>query len=171
MLITIFSVGSYFLHQLYLKSYKKEFKSYIQTHKEQSAFSTITITPSELYTNSANIIWEDEFKEVVYKGVLYDVVNAKGKGLTVELTVVSDHQEMKLKKEFASFYDVNSSEKTKGPFDLLKNFMALKYLAANSDFCFDNCVFSLDNLASFKSIQINSPVINLDTPPPKFFAI
>lgn len=170
-LITIFSVGSYFLHQLYLKNYKKEFNACISKYKEQSAFSTITITPSELYTNSANIIWEDEYKEVVYKGVLYDVVNVKGKGLTVELTAVSDHQEMKLKNEFASLYDVNSTERTKGPFDLLKNFMALKYLAANSDFGFCNCVFSLDNLASFKSIQINSPVINLDTPPPQFFAI
>ena len=79
--------------------------------------------------------------------------------------------EMELKKEFASLFDVSSNQKTKGPFDLLKNFMALKYLAANSDFCFNNCVFSLDNLASFKSIQINSPVINLDTPPPQFFAI
>jgi hypothetical protein len=170
-LITVFSVGSYFLHQLYLKSYKKEFKAYISKYKQRSAFSTITINPSELYINSANIIWEDEYKEVIYNGVLYDVVSVKGKGLTIVLTVVSDHQEMELKKEFASLFDVSSNQKTKGPFDLLKNFMALKYLAANSDFCFNNCVFSLDNLASFKSIQINSPVINLDTPPPQFFAI
>lgn len=170
-LITVFSVGSYFLHQVYLKSYKKEFKAYISKHKEQSAFSTITINPSELYINSDKIVWEDEYKEVVYKGVLYDVVSIKGKGLKVELTVVSDHQEMELKKEFASLYDVSSNEKTKGPFDLLKTFFALKYLAANSDFSFSNCVFSLDNLASFKNTQINSPVINLDTPPPQFFAV
>jgi hypothetical protein len=78
---------------------------------------------------------------------------------------------MELKKEFASLFDVSSNEKTKSPFELLKNFMALKYLATNSDFSFSNCVFSLDNLASFKNTQINSPVINLDTPPPQFFAI
>ncbi len=170
-LITVFSAGSYFLHQLYLKSYKKEFKAYISKHKKQSAFSTITIHPSELYVNSKTITWEDENKEVVFKGILYDVVKVNGKGLTVELIVVSDHQEMELKKEFASLFDISSNEKTKSPFELLKNFMALKYLATNSDFSFSNCVFSLDNLASFKNTQINSPVINLDTPPPQFFAI
>ena len=72
-LITVFSAGSYFLHQLYLKSYKKDFKAYISKYKEQSAFSTITINPSELYANSKTITWEDEFKEVIYNGVLYDV--------------------------------------------------------------------------------------------------
>ena len=170
-LITVFSVGSYLLHQLYLKNYKKEFKSYIKTHKEQSAFSTITINPSELYTNSANIIWEDEYKEVVYRGVLYDVINVKGNGLTVELTLVSDDQEMNLKKEFASLYDVNTTEKTKSPFNLLKNFFTLKYLAACSDFEFNNVVFSLNNLVSFQTIDINTITINIDTPPPQFFAI
>jgi hypothetical protein len=164
-------VGSYFLHQLYLRGYKKEFKSYMFKHKEQSSFSTITVNPSEVYTNSSNIIWEDEYKEVVYKGILYDVISIKGKGLTVELTIVSDYQEMELKKEFASLFDISSNQKTKGPFDLLKNFFALKYLAANSDFSFSNSVFSFDNLASFKGIQFNSPVINLDTPPPQFFAV
>ena len=159
------------MYQLYLKSYKKEFKAFISKYKEQSAFSTITTYPSELYTNSANIIWEDEYKEVVYKDVLYDVVSIKGKGLTVELTVVSDHQEMKIKKEFASLYDVSSNEKTKGPFNLLKNFFALKYLAAYSDISFNNSVLSLSNLVPFQTIQINSIVINSETPPPQFFVV
>lgn len=170
-LISVFSVGSYFLHQLYLKSYKKEFKSYIKTHKTTTAFSIITIYPSELYTNSANIIWEDEHKEVVYKGILYDVVKINGKGLTVELTVVSDDQEMEIKKQFASLYDVNSNQKTKSPFDLLKNFFALKYLVNHSDFCFSNSFFNFKNLVSFQAIKINLITINLETPPPQFFAL
>jgi hypothetical protein len=170
-LVSLFSVGSYFLHQIYLKGYKKEFKAYISKQKTKSDFSTITINPSELYTNSTRIIWEDEFKEVVYKGVLYDVVCIKGKGLTVELTVVSDYQEMELKREFASLYDISSQEKTKGPFDLLKNFFALKYLVASSDIYFNNCVFSIGKIVSFQTVQINSIVINLETPPPQFFAV
>jgi len=163
-------VGSYFLHQIYLKGYKKEFKAFISKQKTKSDFSTITINPSQLYTNSENVVWEDEFKEVVYKGVLYDVVSINGKGLTVELSVVSDHQEMELKKQFASLYDVSSQEKTKGPFDLLKNFFALKFLAANSDIYFNNVVFSVGNLMIFQVFQITSTVISLETPPPQFFA-
>ena len=158
------------MHQAYLKVYKKEFKSYISKHKEQTAFSTITINPSELYINSENIIWEDENKEVVYKGVLHDVVKVNGKGLTVELIVISDDEEMELKKHFAAMYDVNTCEKTKGPFDLLKNFLALKYLAAHSDISFNNSFFNLNNLVSFQTIQINSTIISLETPPPQFFA-
>ncbi len=164
-------MGSYFLHQLYLKSYKKEFKAYISKYKEQSAFSTITINPSELYSNSKHIIWEDEYKEVVYKGILYDVVSIKGKGLTVELTVVSDHQEMQLKKEFASLYDVSSNQKTKEPFNLLKTFFALKYLATHSDISFNNSSSIFKIFGLFQNIQINSIVINLETPPPQFFAV
>lgn len=171
MLISVFSVGSFFLHQAYLKSYKKEFKSYIKSQKNVTAFSIISISPSELYTNSKNITWEDEYKEVIYKGVLYDVVKVNGKGLTVELTVVSDEQEMKLKKQFASLYDFRSNEKTKTPFDLLKSFFALKYLAANVDYGFDNHILNGTKPFSFQFIHINSVVINLDTPPPQFFAI
>lgn len=163
-------MGSYFLHQLYLKSYKREFKAYVSNHKEQKAFSTITINPSELYSNSTKIIWEDEYKEVVYKGILYDVVKVNGKGLTVELIVVSDQQEMELKKHFAMMYDVNTREKTKGPFDLLKNFLALKYIASCPDINFSNIVFSVDNLYLAYSFQINSTIIYLETPPPQFFA-
>ena len=78
---------------------------------------------------------------------------------------------MELKKEFASLYDVSSNQKTKGPFNLLKNFFTLKYLAAHSDINFNNSVFSLSNFVSFQSVQISSIVINLDTPPPQFFAV
>lgn len=161
-------MGSFFLCMSYLKSYKKEFKSYIKTYKKRAAFSTIIIYPSELYTNSPNIIWEDEYKEVVYKGILYDVVSIKGKGLTIELTVVSDHQEMQLKKQFASLYDIGSNEKTKSPFNLLKTFFALKFIAAHSDLSFNNSVFVFKNLISCQTIQIRSVILYIETPPPQF---
>lgn len=158
------------MHQLYLNGYKREFKEYISKHKDSSSFSKITINPSELYTNSKNIIWEDECKEVIYEGVLYDVICVNGKGLTVELTVVSDNEEAKLKKQFASLYDLGSSQTTKGPFDLLKCFFALKYLATNSEFSFCNCIFSCNDYVSSQSVYFNSATISLDTPPPQFFA-
>ena len=156
------------MHKLYLKSYKKEFKSYILKHKEQSVFSTISITPSELYTNSNRIIWEDEYKEVVYKGILYDVVSVKSKGVTVELMVVSDHQEMQLKKEFASLYDISSSQKTKGPFDLLKNFFALKYIVSNTELEFKNPMVCNNNSFQTQLFQIVTRTIHAESPPPDF---
>ncbi len=168
LLITAFSVGSFFLHQLYLKSYKKEFKTYISKYKEQAAFSTITICPSELYTNSANITWEDENKEVVYKNILYDVVSITGKGLTIELTVVSDHQEMALKKQFAVLYDVNSNKKTKGPFDLLKQFLALKYIVHSANLDLNNVVTARSDSFTSSAFLIITRVIARYAPPPDF---
>lgn len=163
-------MGSFFLHQAYLKSYKKEFKAYLKTNKQNTNFSTITISPSEVYTNSKNIEWEDEFKEVVYQGVLYDVVKVSGKGLVVELTVVSDHQEMELKKQFAEGYDLNSKSSTKNPFELLKNFMALKFIVNNHNF---DITISVANTAALNVHQLfllSKIASYQETPPPNSFS-
>ncbi len=170
LLMSVFSVGSYFLHQIYLKGYKKEFKSYIKQNKQSTSFSTISINPSELYTNSANIIWADENKEVVYKGILYDVVSVKGKGLTVELIVVSDYKEMELKKQFASMYDVSSKSTTKNPFELLKSFFALKFIVSNIDLEFNSLTKNLSASFHTQLFQITAPIIYLESPPPDFTA-
>jgi hypothetical protein len=168
-LISLFSVGSYFLHQIYLKGYKKEFKTYISQHKEQSDFSTVTINPSQVYNNSAQIIWEDEYTEVIYEGILYDVVSVNGKGLTVELTLVSDYQEMELKRRFTSFYDISSSENTKKPFDLLKNIFALKYIVHSICFDLNNITFTGNTFVKTPDFLIINRVISIHTPPPDFF--
>lgn len=167
-LITIFSIGSFFIHKSYLKSYKKEFKSFVFENKTQSNYSVININPSELYTNSKTIIWEDENKEVVYKGVLYDIVCIKIIGVRVELTVVSDEQEMELKKQFASLYDINSRDTTKKPFDLLKNFFALKYVTVKTMLNLKNSESFLKTIYTYPSFQISQGFTFQISPPPDF---
>src|SRR5688572_12023512 len=89
-LISIFSCGSYLIYKSYLHSYKSDFKAYINSNKKDIKLSTILINPSELYVNSKTIIWEDENKEVIHKGVLYDIVSIKNQNGKVVLFALSD---------------------------------------------------------------------------------
>lgn len=167
-LITVFSTGSFFMHTCYLKSYKKEFKSFVLENKKHSNYTIIKINPSELYTNSSKLIWEDENKEVVYKGVLYDIVCIKTMGIHLELTVVSDEQEMELKKQFASLYDISSNDATKKPFDLLKNFFALKYIAIKPTLSLKNTESFSKTLNTYPFFQTSQGFTSQINPPPDF---
>lgn len=156
------------MHKFYLKSYKKEFKSFVFENKTPTNYSVIKINPSELYTNSKTIIWEDENKEVVYKGVLYDIVCIKTTGVKVELTVVSDKQEMELKKQFASLYDITSSKTTKEPFNLLKNFFTLKCVISKTTFTIANPETNITTAYISKTSQPSQGFLFQETPPPDF---
>jgi hypothetical protein len=165
-LISVFSIGGYLVHRLYLHNYKKEFKAYVSRIKESTSFTTIDINPSELYVNSKRIAWEDENKEVVYKGILHDVVSIKGKGLSVELTLISDHEEMKLKKDFAGLYDVTTSGSSKKPFELLKNLLSLKYLVQGTGFKLYNAILVQDVSFPKPGFLLICRAILPDAPPP-----
>lgn len=168
-LITVFSSGSFFMHKCYLNSYKKEFKSFVFKNKKCNNYKTININPSELYTNSKTIIWEDENKEVMYKGVLYDVVCIKTIGIKVELTVVSDEQEMRLKKQFASLFDIDSTKTTKDPFNLLKSFFALKYIATSSSAYISTSELILNKVRVYCIFKISKGFNSQTNPPPNFY--
>jgi len=156
------------MHKSYLKSYKKEFKSFVSENKTRTIYTSIKINPSELYTNSKTIVWEDENKEVVYRGILYDIVSIKTIGTKVELIAVSDEQEMELKKQFASLYDINSRDTTKKPFNLLKNFFALKYIAIKSTLNLKNPESFLKPIYTYPSFQTSQGFLFTETPPPNF---
>lgn len=168
-LISVFSLGSYFMHTAYLKNYKKDFRQYMSKNKKEMALSSISIHPSELYCNSTRVVWEDENKEVVYKGVLYDVVSVKNNGLTVELTLVSDEQEMEIKKQFAALYNINSHSSAKGPFDLLKGFLALKCIVHTTRIELSNVEVSTGSYCSTQLFNLSTKVIPKDSPPPDLF--
>ena len=169
-MITVFSTGSYFIHLGYLKSYKKEFKSYIFKNKQETTSTVLLINPSELYTNSSYIIWEDENKEIIYKGILYDILQIKNVGKKVSITVVSDKQEMKIKKQFTSAFDSESNKSTKSPFNLLKKFLALKCVVNHSDMNIKIDGLYFTSFYSSDLFQLFPIYFSLDTPPPDHLA-
>ena len=164
--IFMFSCGSYFLHLSYLRLYKQEFKSYIKTGQIQSDKTTITIATKYLYNNSSNIVWEDGNEEIFVNGVLYDIISIKTNALSTILSVVSDQQELELKKQFTAIYDVSKNKKESYPF--LKSFFSLKSVLNHSSFEFKNQVSTfaknyLDPI--YKTATIYS---SQETPPPNF---
>ena len=66
-------------------------------------------------------------------------------------------------------YDLNSHSNTKGPFELLKNFLMLKYLVNTTEINFANTVPLCMSQPANPVFSITSVVINPDTPPPDYF--
>lgn len=166
----MFSAGAFLIHLYYLNSYKKEFKLFLKQNKVQNAQAIIYINPHELYTNSDKIIWEDENKEVIYKGVLYDILEIKNAGLRVALIAVSDAKEMILKKQFSELYNVNEHQSTKNPFHLLKHFLGLKTIMNSITICCDAYASEGVMIHTPGFFRITSVFISEDTPPPDFLS-
>lgn len=167
-ILSIFSCGSYLLYKSYLCSYKSNFREYININKKNVSHSTIRITPSELYVNSNRIIWEDENKEVVYDGVLYDVFNIKCQNGQVVLTLISDTQEQEIKKQFAENFKENSSNQTHNSLKLLKQFLGLKYIS-NDDVLKINSSQILNEYQMGLALTLVSVFISTETLPPNRF--
>lgn len=167
-LISIFSCGSYLIYKSYLYSYKSDFKAYINTNKKDIKLSTILISPSELYVNSKTIIWEDENKEVIHQGVLYDIVSIKNQNGKVVLFALSDCKEQEFKKQFAENFNESSSKSTGNTLKLLKQFLALKYVSSDASLVFNNT--SILNEYKRGSCFKPEPVfISTETLPPNLF--
>jgi hypothetical protein len=134
LIVIILITGVFLISKLYLNSYKKEFKTYVLKNKKSIAFKTLQINLNQLFKNSDHLIWEDDNKEIIYNGELYDIISIQFKAKKVFLTVVSDSQEQELKNQFASFYKNNDLKNTSYPIKLLKQLFSFK------------CVIQLDRI-------------------------
>ncbi len=166
LLITIFGLGSFLIYSYYLSSYKNAYQSYVKNNESNISTTKILINPCQLYTNSKTILWEDENKEIIKDGILYDIISIISDKGKVVLTVISDYQEQIIKKEFASVYNIHSTKSDNNPLKLLKQFLSLKFLInSNSLFDFEsiqcNSTIYTNYLFSIKSIFLSK-----NTPPP-----
>ena len=152
------------MHLSYLHSYKKEFKSFIKSDRVNTAKQTITIAAKQLYVNSSNIIWEDENQEMIINGVLYDVLDIKMNYSTALITLVSDKQELELKKQFASLYDFSKNKKE--PYPVLKSFFSLKSVLNSSNFEFRNHVAQMTETFLDSIYKTVTVYYSQETPPP-----
>jgi hypothetical protein len=166
-LITVLTTGSYVVSKLYLNSYKKDFKAFVFKNKQVITLTKIEISKNQLYKNSKNLVWEDENKEVVFNGNLYDIVDIQLVNKKVILTVVSDKQEMNLKKQFASIYTENDFKNTNQSSKLLKQILSLKCVCNNDVFEFINGTYVISFFQSNRFV-IQTGVQCVETPPPNF---
>lgn len=162
--ILVFSCGSYFIYKIYLKSYKKEFRSFVNIQK-QDKLESYTIPISQLYISSNVLKWEDENKEVIVDGKLYDVISLIIENDQVILALLPDFKELQLKQEFANLF--NDSAKNSSPFlNLLKQMLNLKFVSNSFSFLSSDSM----NEVVFTDFLFNLPEVSLKSPfiPPSF---
>ncbi len=166
-LITVLSTGSYVMSKLYLKSYKKDFKDYVFQNKKTISYTKIEIKKNQLYKNSKDLVWEDENKEIVYFGNLFDIVSIEINCDNIVLTIVSDKEEMELKKQFASIYNENDFKKSSQPAKLLKQLLSLKCVCNNDNFEFKNDTYVIP-FCQIKIFVTQKGYLFVEMPPPIF---
>lgn len=160
----IFSCGSFFIYKIYIKSYKKEFRSFISDQKQDNLESH-TIPLAQLYISSDVLKWEDENKEVILNGKLYDVIKTVIVNDQAILCLLPDLKEIQLKQEFASLY--NDSAKSSSPFmNLLKQMLNLKFVSAN--FTFSASDLSAQIIFSESNFNLSEGITTNPFIPPSF---
>ena len=169
-IIVVLSTGSFFIHQSYLSSYKKEFRSFISLNKKTIQSSEITINTSELYINTSTITWEDDTKEIIYNGVLCDVISVKTENKKTVITVITDKQEQSIKEQFATLYNDDSYKTSKKPLQLLKQFLSLKYVTHTTTFSALPLKSTILINNSNYYFNIEKVFLPQETPPPTFSA-
>lgn len=160
----LISIGNFGLFSLFLNQYKTNLQSQIQNNTS-NVIDIIHINPSELYANNKNITWEDGNKEIIYKGILYDIVSIeviKGK---VSIKAISDNKEQDYKMAYANTQEKNNTS-SNAPLNLLKQFLSLNFIETKSVSTL--LIADVTITYSFNSFNciIHEGYQTLETPPP-----
>lgn len=166
--VTLFSLGGFLIYSAYLSCYKNSYKSFIKTNQHSKNYKKIFINPSELYVNTKTIIWEDEYKEVIIDGVLYDIVSVNYENGKVMLTVISDNQEQEIKKQFASQYSDSYAQSSNHLAKLLKQFLGLKFLSNYGYSNNSNKYYSSISYTPYSLLKNKFVFLPQELPPPNF---
>lgn len=167
-IVAILSIGSLLFSKLYLNSYKKDFKTYLKNNKNNIEAQSLQIEQWQLFKNSKNLQWEDNYKEIVFNGNLYDVVSIEVINSKIILKLVSDKQEQSLKNKFADINNLNDNKMDSHPLKLLKQFLSLKTLVNDSINFNSNCHFTNNDYTLFLLHKMELVNITPLTPPPNY---
>lgn len=106
--------------------HRKEFRAWAK-ELNKTEFRSVTIDRSELYRNTKDRIWEDENKELIINGELFDVTGMEIIKDKAVLTLLPDKKEKALKTEFAGLFKEDTAS-SGGLFKLLKQLLSLKFI-------------------------------------------
>lgn len=136
-------------------------------NKTSSVTDVIYINPCQLYTDSKNITWEDDNKEIVFNGELFDIVSIENENGKVKINAISDKKESEYKMSYAQNEDLKSSA-TNSPLKLLKQLINLKFTQTTIHFnsFSETQQLLFKNNTSSISFLINSGYKTLVVPPP-----
>lgn len=147
-IITVLITGNYFIYKQVTKAHKKEFKAFIRSKYAKK--QTIKIYPSELYSNNSRITWLDHNKEILFDGVMYDIISHTNDGVQVALTVVEDSQEKELMHRYKNQFDEIYNHHPKQKNSIAKDFFAFKYLIQKN-----NTFYKIESVIRYGTFDIS----------------
>ncbi|MDO9185774.1 MAG: hypothetical protein Q7W13_07165 [Bacteroidia bacterium] len=145
---------------------KKEIKAEIKRNVNPNELTAIVIDKKQIN----KIDWQQEGKEMYYKGKLYDVVRLTKNDTSITYYCINDKQEellfANLEEHIATHIAANKPIKNQGSKKLADKFAKLYFL--NEELTKFNIVsFNLTQLSS-TNLNYRSTLIETDSPPPEF---
>lgn len=152
-------VGYYFVSRHYQALHKEVIKEKILSQLKEEELKIISVSD-----NHQQIYWEEEGKEFLFKGEMYDVVKTKTVDGEVMLYCINDKKERELVDNYNLITKHNSSSDKKGKNTIDNSFNLFVYQDETTG---ESCVKYLSN--NFYSINFNLPENLIDniSPPPK----
>ncbi len=152
-------VGYYFVSRHYQALQKEVIKEKILSQLKEEELKIISASD-----NHQQIYWEEEGKEFLFKGEMYDVVKTKIVNGKVMLYCINDKKERELVDNYNLITKHNSSSDKKGKNTIDNSFNLFVYQDEKTG---ESCVTYLPN--NFSSINFNLPENLIDniSPPPK----
>ncbi len=165
----VLSIGNFGIFSLFLNQYKSEVQANI-INKTSVVTDVIYINPYQFYSDSKNITWEDNNKEIVYNGELYDIISIESENGKVKINAISDKKETEYKMAYAQKEDLNN-QTSNSPIKLLKHFFALKCVCANKmDILnLESKINLVSEYTDSRCFILNNGYKSLEVPPPNSF--
>ncbi|MGZ3902137.1 MAG: hypothetical protein ACXVC6_00475 [Bacteroidia bacterium] len=147
--------------------HQNQFRAHVS--KDPGQLKKIEINPSQLYTDSKEITWEDGNREIAIGGMIYDIIAIVNTGKTVSLCVVSDNDEKKLEDNYSDIADqIFNGTGAEKP-NVVKDFLSLKFFLSKPTEI--TIAFSdFEHVFSNQDHLVNSGFRSVEVPPPAFFA-
>ena len=169
LLTIVLSIGNFGIFSLFLNQYKSNVQANIN-NKTSVVTDVIYINPYQLYSDSKNITWEDNNKEIVYNGELYDIISIESENGKVKISAISDKKETEYKIAYAQKEDVNN-QSSNSPLKLLKQFFCLKCISINKiDILkLESKINLFSEHTDSRCFILNNGYKSLEVPPPNSF--
>lgn len=168
LIMTVFITCHFQVFKLFQNSQKANFRAYVSQNLNQ--LEQINISPFQLFSDSKNMEWLDENKEIMINGILYDIISIKNSGKTVSLFVINDTKEKALMENYSKVVNSKETNSNSSKSNILKSFLSLKFIqGSNYEFNLSSSSLINKHYTPY-TVFLSDVFISQETPPPNKFS-
>lgn len=166
--MTVFITCHFQVFKLFQNSQKANFRAYVAQNLSQ--LEQISISPFQLFSDSKDMEWLDENKEIMVNGILYDIISIKNSGKTVSLFVINDTKEKALMDNYSKVVNSNETNSNSSKSNIVKNFLSLKFIQSPSyEFNISSSNLTNKHFTTY-TVSLSDVFMSQETPPPNNFS-